>query len=407
MNIAFLQCDLRFNRYLLDEIGGVTVVEHTINKVKKLDCKKIIAGVYNCKENFKLIEVLNKFSGIQLVKSNENNVNRRFMEVCLKENADYIIRVGADQVLLDVEKENEILREMQEQDKEFFYESEYACILADVVKLECLKKYKDNILQKERYFEALLEEQCIQRYRKLDSDILLYDFRVSSRETFRICKNIIENDLNMYDLSRKLAIRLKNKNNYLNKSGIWGSWLLAEQCDDFFYDEEGIVNPWMGRTVVDFLRKRLKYNMRVFEWGCGNSTLFWSHYVKEVVSVEHNYTWYEKMKKIVPENVNVQYCELEYGGEYCRKILENGQLFDIIVIDGRDRVNCAASAVKSLNPQGVIVWDNSERESYVQGYQMLQELGFKKIEFSSIIYGLPGTEDFTAIFYRDNNILEI
>lgn len=70
-------------------------------------------------------------------------------------------------------------------------------------------------------------------------------------------------------------------------------------------------------------------------------------------------------------------------------------------------MNCAINAVKRLNENGIIIWDNSEREQYRLGYEMLKEMGFKKIELSSIIYGLPGVEDFTTIFYRDNNVLGI
>lgn len=312
-NIGYLQCDLRFNEYLLHEIEGMTVIEHTINKIKKIDCEKIIAGVYDCKENMRLIPVLEK-QGIQIIITKENNVNRRFVESVMEENADYVIRVGADALLLDVKKENEILKKMKLYKKDFFYESDSTCILPDVVRLECLKLYKEAILQKERYFEALLEEKNVSRYQDENLNILLFDFRVNSRETYRVCKNVIENNLDIYVLSRKLAEKIKRSNNYLSTSGILGSWILAEAYDDFFYDEDGIVNPWFGRTVIDFLKGRLKKDMRVFEWGCGNSTLFWSHYVKEVVSVEHNFAWYEKMKRVVSKNVKLQHKELMFGG---------------------------------------------------------------------------------------------
>ena len=36
--------------------------------------------------------------------------------------------------------------------------------------------------------------------------------------------------------------------------------------------------------------------MRVFEYGSGGSTLFWTFNVQEIVSVEHDTSWYSIMK---------------------------------------------------------------------------------------------------------------
>lgn len=406
MAITYLQCDCRYNKWLLEKINGKLVIEHTVDRIRKLECKKIIAGIYKCNENEQLIQVLKKL-GISVVISNEKNVNIRFLELVIKENADYVIRISGDQVLLDTEKIMNILEDMKKQSKEFFFESGIASVVADIVSINCLIKYKESILKEDRYFNALLKEKDVERYMIYHSDIVLFDFRVNSNEGYRVCKRVLENNLDVYDLSKKLAERLNYRTNYLNQSGIWGSWILADECEDFFFDEDGIVNPWLGRSVVDFLKKRLKRDFRVFEWGGGNSTLFWSHYVEEVVSVEHNFEWYEKIKKVIPDNVELQYCELEYGGEYCHKILDEKNLFDIVVIDGRDRVNCAINAVNRLSEKGIIIWDNSDRDEYTKGYEFLKKHGFKRLEISSIIYGLPGVEDFTSIFYRKDNILDL
>lgn len=167
------------------------------------------------------------------------------------------------------------------------------------------------------------------------------------------------------------------------------------------------MNPWWGRSVIDLIKKHLNKSMRVFEWGSGNSTLFWSKYVEEVVSIEHNRNWYEKMLNIVSENVKLNYYELEYDGDYCKAILKEKDYFNIILVDGRDRVECMKNAVKYLTEDGILILDNSEREYYKLGDDFLKRNGFRKLEISSIIYGLPGVEDFTAIYYRENNILNL
>lgn len=321
------------------------------------------------------------------------------------EKAEYVIRVGGDQVFFDIEKTISILENMQTSGKEFFYHSGLSSVLPDIVSVGCLKSRKDILLQSDRYFMVLDTEESVKRYRISKLCTLLYDFRVNSNVSYNICRNVIEKNLDIYELSLKMSNALRNKSNYLNRTGLLGSWILGNSYEDFYLDENEKVNPWWGKSVVDLVVKKLNREMRVFEWGMGNSTLFWSQYVAEVVSVESDLEWYQKVSGIVPENVLPIYCDLQYDGEYCRTILGEQGVFDIILIDGRDRVRCAYNSVEKLKENGIIIWDNSEREYYQDGCQYIKSHGFKQLELSSVIYGLPGLEDYTSIFYRENNIL--
>lgn len=401
MNIVYLQVDCRFNHWLLQRIDEKYVIEHTLSKIKKLNCEKIVAGIYDCQENAALIETLR--NEVEVVLSNDENVTTRFLDLVTLENVEYIIRVGGDQLFLEAEKTNQILEEMKKQKKEFFYHTGLSSVLPDIVSLDCLSRRKTEILQAERYFHALCEDDSVERYTLPNFCTLLYDFRASSNVNYRICKSVINKNLDIYELSLKLSDHLRYKENYLNKTGLMGSWILGNSYEDFFRDEDGNVNPWWGKTIIDLVVKKLNKDMRVFEWGMGNSTLFWSQYVGEVVSIESDLYWYKKMSEIIPRNVRAQYCELEYGGEYCQKIIDEQEKFDIILIDGRDRVRCAINSLGKLKENGIIIWDNTDRD----GYAYLKEQGFKKLELSSVIYGAPGVEDYTSVFYREDNILEL
>lgn len=407
MNTVYLQVDLRFNSWLLSTIDGKKVIEYTLDRVKKLKCTKIIAGIYDCKENENLVEELKRLGGVQIILSGDEDVNSRFVNLMVKENVKYIIRVGGDQIFLDTEKTVMILDQMRRQNKEFFYHSGLSSVIPDIVSVNSLIKWKDCILQESRYFYALQKKASVNSYTISYPCTLLYDFRVNSNVSYRICKNIIEKNLDIYELSLNLSNVLRAKNNYLNRTGIWGSWILGNSYGDFFGDENEMVNPWWGKSIIDLVVKKLDRNMKVFEWGTGNSTLFWGQYVGSVVSVESDLEWYEKMKRVITNNVRLEYCQLEYDGEYCRKILDEEQEFEIILIDGRDRVRCACNAIKKLTENGIIIWDNSEREYYQKGFKYIKRYGFKQLELSSIVYGLPGIEDYTSIFYRENNILDL
>lgn len=403
MDIVYLQCDARFNQWLMKKINERYIIEYTIQKAKELNCQKIIAGIYECDENRELINILNR--GEVSVKLSKEDVNVRFLNIVANENAEYVIRMGGDQILADTIFINCILCDMKKQKKEWFYEDSAACILPDIVSIQYLKKHYKELLLKDRYFSGL-EKQKIDRYRLNYPLILPFDFRVNSHAGYRICKTILEKELTVYDISKKLLKRFNTENNYLIKTGIWESWLFSDE-EGFFFDSKEMINPWWAYSITDFLKTKLKKHWTVFEWGSGNSTLFLSQYVKHVVSLEHNRKWYEKMNDYLPGNVDLKYCSLDYDGNYCRAILEEKNKFDLIVIDGRDRIHCAENAVQKLNHNGVIIWDDTDVAGYKQGIDYLKKEGFKQLELSSVTYQLIGWKQVTSIFYKEDNILEI
>jgi len=171
-------------------------------------------------------------------------------------------------------------------------------------------------------------------------------------------------------------------------------------------DKDGNSIPWLTYSAISFLSKKVKPNMTVFEYGSGNSTIWWSEKVSEVVAYEHHQEWYNKFKKKIRSNVKYHHCALQYNGDYCKAILNYNNQFDIVVIDGRDRVNCAKNSIHALKENGIIIWDNSDREQYNKGYKFLQDNGFKRIDFESL--GPQSTKkSSTAVFYRRNNCFDI
>ena len=171
-------------------------------------------------------------------------------------------------------------------------------------------------------------------------------------------------------------------------------------------DANGNPIPWITYPAIEFLGKRINNQLSVFEYGCGNSTLWWASRVKEIISVEHDKRWHDKFAPIVPINVIINHVVLEYGGAYANNITAHKKKFDIIVIDGRDRINCAVSAMDSIKKEGVIIWDNSDRRKYEGGIKLLQDNGFRKIEFIGMCPAVNIKSE-TAIFYKDHNVLNI
>jgi len=164
--------------------------------------------------------------------------------------------------------------------------------------------------------------------------------------------------------------------------------------------------PWVTYPFIQFIGERLNNTLDVFEFGSGNSTLYYAGKVGTVTSVEHDKFWYDKIKSSMPSNVNLFYCELNDGGDYINYAVTTKKLYDIIIVDGMERVDCCINNVDALSPSGIVIIDDTERVEYAKATDFLKEKGFKRLDF----WGTAPTVYYfrcTTIFYRDNNCLGI
>jgi len=185
---------------------------------------------------------------------------------------------------------------------------------------------------------------------------------------------------------------------YLGKMGWFRSVVETASVND-----RGEPIPWITYPSIQFIEPRLRPDMSVFEYGSGFSTRWWAKRVQRVVSCEHDREWYERTRADVPANVQMIHATREQH-EYSNQILHYTNEFDVIVIDGRDRVLCARNSVAALKSTGVILWDNAERAEYQPGCQSLHEQGFRRVDF----WGLSPMviwENMTSLFYRDGNCM--
>lgn len=164
--------------------------------------------------------------------------------------------------------------------------------------------------------------------------------------------------------------------------------------------------PWVTYPFIDFISSRLNKNLDLFEFGSGNSTLFYSKYVNQVYALENDKSWYSKIEKNLPENAKLIYQEVIRGGDYCRYAMSLDTKFDIIIVDGRDRVNCCVNSVKALREGGVVVLDDSEREEYKSALDFFKNNNFKEIHFWGMAPGVKVKKS-TSVFYKKINCLGI
>ena len=160
----------------------------------------------------------------------------------------------------------------------------------------------------------------------------------------------------------------------------------------------------------------IKGKNRVLEWGSGGSTLYFPQIVNHYVSIEHDYSWYGKIKLDISDNVEFHHVPVHdikfdddldenafdilegnedwynrYGSEiytvdektywstrggfdwhclvdYIRKPLDlSYRDYDIILVDGRCRAMCAYVAKYLLNDDGYLLFHDFNNREYYHG----------------------------------------
>lgn len=138
--------------------------------------------------------------------------------------------------------------------------------------------------------------------------------------------------------------------------------------------------------------------MNVFEFGSGHSTLWWAARAKSVSAIEDDQRWFDLVSSTVPENVDLRLAA--DSATYQRAAADSGRRFDVIVVDGTDRNECALASVSALTENGVVIWDNADwRHIYGPGISRLEKQGFRELPF----YGpgpINGDGWTTSVFYR-------
>ncbi len=119
--------------------------------------------------------------------------------------------------------------------------------------------------------------------------------------------------------------------------------------------------PWYTYPALAYLDQIDFSRSVVFEYGSGNSTLYWARRCKRIVSVEHDPAWHATVHGQCP--ANVEHRLIPDATAYAAAIREYEHEFDVVIIDGIARYECARMAVDKLAGSGILILDNADRES--------------------------------------------
>jgi predicted O-methyltransferase YrrM len=135
------------------------------------------------------------------------------------------------------------------------------------------------------------------------------------------------------------------------------------------------MNVWMSIDERNLVSKYLGYNKTMLEWGAGGSTLFFSKFVKKYISIEHDEGWYNEVKAKIGDNVELHHVlnneprtiptDPKQFEDYINYVDTLNQKYDIVLVDGRARPECAKKVIPYLKENAIVIMhDFWERPAY-------------------------------------------
>lgn len=159
-------------------------------------------------------------------------------------------------------------------------------------------------------------------------------------------------------------------------------------------DANGNEIPWFTYPAFEFINQFDLSQKTIFEWGSGNSSVYFAKRCKQIISIEHDEVWFKKQQiKLLP---NQQLFHLK-DNSYFEAIISQNQLFDIIVVDGILRDDCLETAMNKISEGGMLILDNADR--HPEASKKYRDNGYTQIDF----HGLGPINEYawtTSIFFK-------
>ena len=149
-------------------------------------------------------------------------------------------------------------------------------------------------------------------------------------------------------------------------------------------DKDGVVMPWYTHPALDEIEKWDKRGFTVFEYGCGQSTIWWRKYCQNVCGVESNRDWAE----VVEVHFAIE------KSRYIDKIFHYESGFDIVVVDGECRDECVKAGIKNIRQGGKLIIDNWAQPSV---WMPTEETISLVTQLPHTIYKQPGHPDWQTL----------
>ncbi|MDA9516563.1 hypothetical protein XI04_26415 [Bradyrhizobium sp. CCBAU 11430] len=117
--------------------------------------------------------------------------------------------------------------------------------------------------------------------------------------------------------------------------------------------------PWLVNKAIAAIEGHVR-NARVFEYGAGMSTLWFSERAAEVRSVESNESWSKRVNALLAAEGKPPVTLEKDPEAYARCINSHQGDFDIVLVDGINRRRCVEEGIPKLRKGGLLILDNTD-----------------------------------------------
>jgi hypothetical protein len=144
--------------------------------------------------------------------------------------------------------------------------------------------------------------------------------------------------------------------------------------------------PWWPYDVPGWVAGMLPAQPRVFEYGGGGSTLWLEDLGASVTVAEHNKEWHDQLAEVLSADTRLllrpsqesgvitSAVEPGYFDSYAAAIDgESDASLDMVIVDGRARVDCVRHAIPKVKPGGLLLLDDTDRPRYRAAVTLLEQ----------------------------------
>ncbi|HWY33942.1 MAG TPA: hypothetical protein VNX68_04805 [Nitrosopumilaceae archaeon] len=216
--------------------------------------------------------------------------------------------------------------------------------------------------------------------------------------------------LKYYNIYVKELKRVRDEEPHTSHGGLWKYFFKWKKLSSGNSVDAKL--PWISFPVIDFLERILKPDSKVFEYGGGGSTLFFTERSGEVITIEHNKEWFGILTNKVTrkDNWKGNFIESEPANNYTLEQATDpdkyfstdkefvnrsfykyatfidqypDNYFDVVLIDGRARPSCIKHGLPKIKQGGYLIVDNADRPYYTEQFKnVLKEQYEEVINFS-------------------------
>lgn len=120
-----------------------------------------------------------------------------------------------------------------------------------------------------------------------------------------------------------------------------------------------VKRPWLVNKAMPIIERHV-HGARVFEYGAGMSTLWFAERAIEVISVESNPEWAQRLNAALTARGKPPVALVADADAYARYISRCDGVFDILLVDGIARRKCVEEGVSKLKKGGLLILDNTD-----------------------------------------------